>query len=309
MAVTAVSVQHLSKRYGALTAVDDITFDIQKGEIFALLGPNGAGKTTTVEILETIRSASSGQIKVLGEDVTDARGASKVRPRIGVLPQDFNTWERLTVRENLEFFAGMYDHSVSVGDLIELLELKDKANARFSSLSGGLKQRVGVAAALVNDPELVFLDEPTSGMDPEVRRSTWAMIQGLKSRGKTIFLTTHYMEEAERLADRIAIIVKGKIAALDTPPALVNNFGGGRTMVFKDGGDAAFGTLRRFFENVAMEGNDVVLPFEDMRDMQVALTALVERGIRLEIAVRTATIEDVFLRIAGYRLTDGGETK
>lgn len=309
MAETAVRVQHLIKRYGDVKAVDDISFEVMRGEIFALLGPNGAGKTTTVEILECIRPSTSGQLEVLGKDISDPKAVADLRARIGVLPQDFNTLARLTVKENLQFFAGMYDRSIPVDGLLDLFGLKDKAKARFSSLSGGLKQRVGIAASLVNDPELVFLDEPTTGLDPEVRRATWKVIQDLKARGKTVFLTTHYMDEAERLADRIAIMVRGKIAALDSPGALVKTYGGGRSMVFKDAGDTAFGTLRRYFDDVAMEGKDVVLPFEETRDVQVALTALMERGLQVEMAVRTATIEDVFLKLAGIRITETGEAK
>jgi ABC-2 type transport system ATP-binding protein len=305
----AVSVLSLVKKYGENIAVNDISFEVQRGEIFALLGPNGAGKTTTVEILECIRTPTSGTVRVLGLDVTDRRESSEIKKRIGVLPQDFSTLDRLTVRENLEFFAGMYDRSVNVDGLLELFGLKDKANVRFGMLSGGLKQRVGVAAAIVNDPDIVFLDEPTTGLDPEVRRATWKIIRDMKAKGKTILLTTHYMDEAEQLADRIAIIVKGRIAALDTPHNLIREYGASKSMVFKGAGEAAFGTLRRFFENVAMEDEDVVLPFEDAKDIQVALTALMDRGLMVEMEVRSSTIEDVFLKLAGFRITETGEAR
>lgn len=309
MPEAVVSVHELAKRYGGLSAVSGVSFEVNRGEIFALLGPNGAGKTTLVEILESVRSPTAGQVRVLGRDVTDPTDAREVRKRIGVLPQDFNTLERLTVRENLDFFAGMYDRHSDVKEVLGLLGLSDKARVKFRELSGGMKQRVGVAAALVNDPELVFLDEPTTGLDPEVRRSTWRIIEGLRNKGKTVVLTTHYMEEAEHLADRIAIMVKGKIAALDTPAELVNRYGEGRAMIFKGAGGAAFGTLRRFFENVAMEGEDVVLPFGDSRDIQVALTALMERGISVDMALRSADIEEVFLKLVGFRITESGEAK
>lgn len=304
----AVSVQHLVKQYGDLRAVDGISFEVNRGEVFALLGPNGAGKTTTVEVLECVRPPTSGALRVLGQDPSVEEEASSIKRRIGILPQEFNTLERLTVRQNLEFFAGMYDKSLPVDGLLDLFNLSDKASVRFGALSGGLKQRVGLAAALVNDPELLFLDEPTTGLDPEVRRATWAIIEDLRKKGKTILLTTHYMEEAQRLADRIAIIVRGKIAALDTPTALVNSYGGGKTLVFKAAAsDVTFGTLRRFFDNVTMQGEDVVLPFEDARDIQVALTALMERGVAVDITVNTPTIEDVFLKLAGFRIAESGE--
>jgi len=305
----AVVVRNLVKRYGNTTAVDDISFEVHRGEIFALLGPNGAGKTTTVEVLETIRSPSSGRVTVLDCEVLEPDGSRELKSRIGVLPQDFRALDRLTVRENLEFFAGMYDRHSDVDGLLEMLEIRDKAKVRFGNLSGGLKQRVGVAAALVNDPELVFLDEPTTGLDPEVRRATWKIIRGVKEKGKTVILTTHYMEEAESLADRIGIMVKGRVAALDTPTALVRTYGGGRAVVFRNGGDAAFGTLRRFFDDVIMEGSDIVLPFEESKDIQVALTALMERGLEVEMELKSASIEDVFLKLSGFRMTETGDVK
>ena len=309
MGESAVRVQHLVKRYGDLVAVNDISFEVQPGEIFAFLGPNGAGKTTTVEILECLRPLTSGQVTVLGENVTDAQGIARIKKRIGVLPQDFNALRRLTVRENLELFAGMYDNPASVKELIEVFGLQEKVKVRFDALSGGLKQRVGVAAALVNNPDLVFLDEPTTGLDPEVRRATWEVIRGLRGRGKTVFLTTHYMQEAEELADRIAIIVKGKIAAIGTPGELIKTYGGERTIVFTKGGDAVFGTLRRYFDNVAAKNGDVLLPYTQTRDVEVALNALTERGLKVEIALRSPTIEDVFLKLAGFRITAEGEAK
>ncbi|MDV3278476.1 MAG: ABC transporter ATP-binding protein [Nitrososphaerales archaeon] len=309
MAEPAVTVQNLVKRYGDTVAVDGVSFEVQRGEIFALLGPNGAGKTTTVEVLECIRPLTAGRVRVLGHDISDGSGVQALKSRMGVLPQDFRTLDRLTVRENLEFFAGMYRKHAEIDNLLELLEIKDKAKVRFGNLSGGLKQRVGVAAALVNDPELIFLDEPTTGLDPEVRRATWKVIEDLKAKGKTIILTTHYMEEAENLADRIGIMVKGKIAGLDTPSNLVKTYSGGKSVVFRNGGEATFGTLRRFFDTVSMEGSDVILPIEESRDIQVALTALMDRGLQVDMALKSGTIEDVFLKLSGFRMTETGEAK
>ncbi len=304
-----MAVKGLVKRYGETVAVNGVSFEVEKGEIFALLGPNGAGKTTTVEILECIRQPTSGSVSVLGRSVAESDGVNEIKKKIGVLPQDFSALGRLTVRENLEFFAGMYEKSVDIGGLLDLLEIGDKSKVRFADLSGGLKQRVGVAASLVNDPELVFLDEPTTGLDPEIRRATWKVIEDLRARDKTIILTSHYMEEAEQLADRIAILVKGKTAAMDTPSNLVRTLGGGREMVFAKAGDGVFGTLRRFFDTVQMEGSDIVLPFNETRDIQVALTALMERGLQADMAIRSANIEDVFLKLAGFRISETGEAK
>ncbi len=307
MAESVVVVKDLVKRYGETTAVDGVSFDVQKGEIFALLGPNGAGKTTTVEILESIRQPTSGSVKVLGYSVADAEEVGEIKKKVGVLPQDFSALARLTVGENMEFFAGLYENSVDPKSLLDLLEISDKSKVRFANLSGGLKQRVGVAAALVNDPEVVFLDEPTTGLDPEIRRATWKVIKDMRGKGKTIILTTHYMEEAEQLADRIAMLVRGKIAAIDTSSELIKKYGGGREMIFNNAGDSVFGTLRRFFDNVQTEGSNVVLPFTQTRDIQVALTAINERGLQVDMAIRSANIEDVFLKLAGFRISETGE--
>lgn len=304
-----ISVRNLVKKYGNLTAVDNISFNVMRGEIFSMLGPNGAGKTTTVEILECIREPTSGEVFVLGEDVSKDDRAKEVKRRIGVLPQDFNALGRLTVKENLEFFAEIYDKHLDISEILEMLGLKEWEKVRFDKLSGGLKQRVGVAAAFINDPEIVFLDEPTTGLDPDIRRATWDFIREMKKRGKTIFLTTHYMEEAEQLADRIAIIVKGKIVALDTPSNLIASYGGPKTLVFRNVGETAFGTLRRFFEDVSTDGNNVILPVENPRDIQIALNALFERGLNFEMEIRSPNVEYVFLKLTGYRIKETGEAE
>lgn len=307
MSGPVVSAQGLVKRYGKVAAVDDVSFEVQKGETFVLLGPNGAGKTATVEILECVRQPTSGSAKVLGHSTAASPGASEIRKKIGILPQEFSTLGRLTVAENLEFFARMYDTSVDATGLLDLLEMRDKAKVRFANLSGGLKQRVGLAVALVNDPELVFLDEPTKGPDSEARRVTWKVVRDLRAKGKTTILTTHYVEEAEQLADRIGILYRGKMIALDSPAGLIGRFCGGRAVIFRKGGDTVFGTLRRFFDAVSMDGSDVVLPFERLRDLEVALTALVDRGLEVEIEFSSPTLEDVLLKLAGFKMSDAGE--
>jgi ABC-2 type transport system ATP-binding protein len=309
MTEPVVSVEGLVKRYGDVAAVDGVSFDVRKGEIFALLGPNGAGKTTTVEMMECVSRPTAGSIRVLGHSVSESDGEPEIKKRIGVLPQEFDTLGMLTVAENLEFFAGLYDAPVDVTGLLDLLEMRDKAKVRFASLSGALKQRVGIAAALVNDPELIFLDEPTKSLDPEIRKATWKVIRGLREKGRSIILATHYIDEAEQLADRVAILLKGKAVALDTPSQLVQSYGVGRAMVFANAREGVFGTLRRFFDNVSMEGSNVVVPFGDMRDIQVALTALIERGLQADMTLRSATLEDVFHKLAGFRMSEGGEAR
>src|SRR4030043_132919 len=197
-----IEVENLQKRYGDVLAVNDISFAVGKGEVFAFLGPNGAGKTTTVEIIETIRTPTSGKVTLLGMDVTKKK--HDIVPRIGVLPQEFSSFDRITVRETIQYYSRLFCMDTDIDGLIELVNLKDKTKEQYKNLSGGLKQRLGIAIALVNDPEVVFLDEPTTGLDPRARREVWEVLLGLKKKGKTLFLTTHYMEEAELLADTVA---------------------------------------------------------------------------------------------------------
>src|SRR5512146_97928 len=212
----AIEVENLTKRYGDLLAVNGISFNVKEGEVFAFLGPNGAGKTTTVEIIEMIRKPTSGKVRLLGMNVTKKKRA--IVPRIGVLPQDFSSFDRITVRETMQYYSRLFSRAhADIDGLIELVNLKDKAKEQYKNLSGGLKQRLGIAIALVNDPEVVFLDEPTTGLDPQARHEIWEVLVGLKKKGKTVFLTTHYMEEAELLADTVAIISRGKIIAMGSP--------------------------------------------------------------------------------------------
>jgi ABC-2 type transport system ATP-binding protein len=215
-----IRVRGLTKRYGDVQAVAGIDFDVAAGEIFGLLGPNGAGKTTTVEILEGLRAPDGGEVSVLGVDVT--RGADALKPRIGVSLQTAALYPKLTVTELIDLFRSFYPKSRPTGELIDALELGERRNARSADLSGGQRQRLAVALSLVNDPELVFLDEPTTGLDPAARRSLWDIVRGLKASGRSVLLTTHYMEEAEILCDRLAIMDHGRILEMGTVEELVS---------------------------------------------------------------------------------------
>src|SRR5579859_6236704 len=214
----AIEVSGLRKAYGNLEALRGVDFTIEAGEVFGLLGPNGAGKTTTVEILEGYRKRDGGEVRVLGHD--PERTGSDFRERIGVVLQSSDLWPNLTVRETHAVFAGYYAKPRDVDEVIALVGLTEKAKARVKTLSGGQKRRLDLGVALVGDPELVFLDEPTTGFDPAARRAAWEMIEGLKALGKTVFLTTHYMDEAQYLADRVAILRAGTIVALGRPDEL-----------------------------------------------------------------------------------------
>jgi len=310
MAKTVVEVSSLVKQYGSLRAVDGISFELYEGEVFAFLGPNGAGKTTTVEILEGIRPLTSGSAKVFGFDVTKGEDVKEIKRRIGVLTQDFSALDKLSVKENIDLIGGMYDKKLDTLEVIRLLDLEDKTKEKFESLSGGLKQRVGVAAALVNDPQLVFLDEPTTGLDPKARREVWSVIENLKKLGKTVFLTTHYMEEAQVLADRIAIINKGKIAVIGSPQDLISRYGGLKVLIVRKGGKKLAETLQNKYGGTTLNhGGDVFVKVDDVKEMWQALSTLTDMNIGKEIEIQTPTIEDVFLKVVGGRITEEGELK
>lgn len=304
--MTAIHVDGLMKTYGQVRAVDGISFDVNAGEIFGLLGPNGAGKTTTVEILEGLRDADSGAVELFGQDVRQA--ADQVKQKIGVALQTTTLMQNLTAWEILDLFASFYQHSVDPDSLLGKLDLQEKRNAPVKTLSGGQQQRLSVALALINAPKLVFLDEPTTGLDPQARRSLWEVIREMRKDGLTVLLTTHYMEEAEQLCDRIAILDHGKILAMDTPDRLVKAQFTERAIEFeKPPGSTPEdfaglpGALR-----VTEEGDDMVL-YSDQ--VQRTLGALLERadaqGMALDdVHVRRATLEDVFIKLTGRRIRE-----
>jgi ABC-2 type transport system ATP-binding protein len=300
----AIVVEHLSKRYGTLLAVDDVSFSVAKGEVFAFLGPNGAGKSTTAEIIETIRTPTSGRVTVLGMDVT--RSKAKVVRRIGVLPQGFSSFDRITVRESLSYYAQVFGCKADVDALMDLTHLRDKADAPFNTLSGGLKQRLGIAAALVNDPEVVFLDEPTTGLDPHARRAVWDVLKGLKDRGKTVFLTTHYMEEAELLADTVAIISKGRIVATDSPARLTEKHTDHMRLTLGSSDAAAPALIRKMgFEPTRTSDDSICVQVNDADDVRAILGEIERAGLSIRgIDVRKPNLEEVFLKLTEEHLPD-----
>ncbi len=276
-----ISIRGLRKSYGDFEAVRGIDLEVRAGEVFAFLGPNGAGKTTTVEILEGYRKRSGGEVSVLGED--PERAGRAWRERIGIVLQSCRLDPYLTVRESLELYAGYYGAPRSVAETIELVGLAGKADARTGALSGGQQRRLDVGMALVGDPELLFLDEPTTGFDPSARRQAWETIAGLRDLGKTVFLTTHYMDEAQRLADRVTILARGQIAAAGTPDDLGDRESLPTTISYRLDG-----------EEVSVE---TMTPVADLHELT---GRAVERGLKLEgLEVTRPNLEDVYLSLTG----------
>ena len=294
----AIKVEKLTKRYGNLLAVDDISFNVRQGELFALLGPNGAGKTTTVEIIDTIRTPTSGKVTLLGMDVTKKK--HDIVPHIGVLPQGFSSFDRITVRETLQYYSRLFCcMNIDIDGLVELVDLKDKAKELYKNLSGGLKQRLGIAIALVNDPEVLFLDEPTTGLDPRARREVWKVLLGLKKKGKTVFLTTHYMEEAELLADTVAIISKGEIITMGSPEALIESNANYLVLTLKPVDEKAVEIVRKMnYEPVHDNHKDITVRVGHTDDVQKILNAIKDAGYPLHsMDVRKPNLEEVFLKL------------
>ncbi len=301
-----VRVRGLVKRYGDITAVDGIDFEVAAGEIFGLLGPNGAGKTTTVEILEGLRAPDGGEAIVLGVDV--AKGSDSLKPRIGVSLQTASMYPKLTVVEVIDLFRSFYATARPTDELVDLLELGERRDARTKDLSGGQRQRLAVALALVNDPELVFLDEPTTGLDPAARRALWDLIRDLKARGRSVLLTTHYMEEAEILCDRLAIMDHGHILEMGTVDELISKRFKERAVRFDridTIGDEVLAGLAAV-TSVKHDDEAILLYSSDVAATVGALLGLTEsRGIEPQnLGIRRATLEDVFLDLTGRALRD-----
>jgi ABC-2 type transport system ATP-binding protein len=296
-----IEVEGLTKRFGSLVAVNDVSFTVERGEIFGLLGKNGAGKTTTVEILEGYQSPDEGRVQVLGVDPKKGGGAWK--DRVGLVLQDSDFDPSHTVTETVKLFAGFFSHPKSVAETLELVGLSDKANVRIGRLSGGQRRRVDVALGIIGSPELLFLDEPTTGFDPSARREFWTMLEGLRTAGTSILLTTHYMEEAQHLCDRIAILAAGRIVAEGTSTSLIA-LAGTTTVRFDAVGALDVEALSRE-TGIAfrVEGDVVSATLEHVQSDLLRLLQHVERaGHELDgLEVVRPTLDDVFLDVTGER--------
>ncbi len=301
----AIEVIDLHKSYGPVRAVDGVSFTVEEGEIFGMVGPNGAGKTTTIECVEGLRRPDRGTIRVLGLD--PQRDGYELRRRIGVQLQEAALHPRLKVREALDLFGSFYPRRVDGSVLLEQLGLAEKRNAPFEKLSGGQKQRLFIALALVNDPDLVFLDELTTGLDPQARRAMWELVRGIRDRGKTVFLTTHYMEEAERLCDRVAIVDHGRIVALDTPENLIRSLGAEHRVVFSADERWDAGLLRQTpgVTRVERIGERVVV-YGRGEGLVNGVVGLLERaGVPFrDLRTEQPSLEDVFLALTGREMRE-----
>jgi ABC-2 type transport system ATP-binding protein len=303
---TVLEVSQLERRYGDVVAVADVSFSVREGESFGILGPNGAGKTTTLEIIEGLRRPDAGRVTLLGHDML--RHPRPAQARIGVQLQAAALFDDLTVRETIELFAALYPRSGDPGQLMDRLALGEKESARVKNLSGGQRQRLSVTIALVNDPDVVFLDEPTTGLDPQARRELWDLVREMQRDRKTIILTTHYMEEAEQLCGRVAIMDRGHIVALDTPRALIRRLDFENTIEFNLEGvtdPALFRALPSVRDVRVVNGNFIL----SCGDISSAVGGVMETASRVgapvrEMQVRTATLEDVFIAFTGRRLRD-----
>jgi ABC-2 type transport system ATP-binding protein len=300
---TVVQVSGIRKTYGATVAVGDVSFDVHQGEIFGLIGPNGAGKTTTMECVEGLRAPDRGSISVLG--LNPVRDVYALQNRIGVQLQEAQLQKRIKVREAVGLWASLYKHPVEGDRLLEQLGLSDKRDAWFMTLSGGQKQRLFIALALINDPELVFLDELTTGLDPQARRAIWDLVRGIRARGKTVFLTTHLMEEAERLCDRVAIIDRGRIIDIGTPEELIRRHAPEQTVIVAtpDGSSDEHFRLIAGVESVSSHnGRFTIRGRGDDLVTRVIVCVADNRIPVTDFRSERATLEDVFLNVTGHSI-------
>ena len=297
--MSVVVVKDLHKHYGEVRAVDGLSFTVEAGEVLALLGPNGAGKTTTVEILEGHRRRTSGKVEVLGFDPES--GGRDFRERIGIVLQEGGIDEDFSPRELLRLYQGMYPRRLLVEEVIELVGLAEKADAKVKTLSGGQRRRLDLALGLVGDPELIFLDEPTTGFDPSARRRAWDLVDSLRDLGKTVLLTTHYMDEAEHLADRVAVIVKGRLAAIGTPTEIGGSARVSSTITFRVPRGTDTADLPDLGAQLLTEGSDLQLRTAAPMDALERLTGWA-RARHVDLAgltVERASLEDVYLELIG----------
>jgi ABC-2 type transport system ATP-binding protein len=303
-----IEVSSLKKHYGDLKAVDGVSFTVNKGEVFGLLGPNGAGKTTSIEIMEGLRERDGGDVKVLGLDPW--KNGYELHKKIGVIPQDFTFFEKTTPREAIIYYADLFNVKVDPDEILKEVLLDESAKVHFDNLSGGQKQKTGLALSLVNSPELLFLDEPTTGLDPNARRAIWEVIRGLKARGKTIILTTHYLDEAQQLSDRVAIMDHGKIVALGTSEEIIQQHGSGERLEIH--GSQELAQYIKANTELQVDYNkskgEIIIPLNKKIDALAALAAAEQSGLDWgQIQTLRDSLDDVFIKLVSGIVNEQGE--
>ncbi len=302
-----IEVSNLKKHYGDIKAVDGISFSVKEGEVFGLLGPNGAGKTTTIEIMEGLRERDGGDVKIL--DLDPWKNGYELHKKIGVIPQQFTFFEKATPKEAIKYYADLFGVKADPEEILKEVLLEDSAKNRFENLSGGQKQKMGLALSLVSSPELLFLDEPTTGLDPNARRAIWEVIRKLKAKGKTIILTTHYLEEAEQLADRVAIVNHGKIVAMGTSDEIIEQYGSGERLEIH-GSEKLADYIRNNTElNVEYDLTKgwVSIPLKQKIDALAALAAAEQSSLEWgELHTRRDSLEDVFIKLVSGAVDESG---
>ncbi len=296
----------LRKYYGSLKAVDGISFSVRSGEIFSMLGPNGAGKTTTIEILEGLRRQDSGSVAVL--DLDPWKQGYELHRKIGVIPQGFSFFDKSTPREAIKYYGDLFDVKIDPDEILREVILEDAANTRFENLSGGQKQKTGLALALVNNPELLFLDEPTTGLDPQARRAVWEVIRNLKKAGRTVLLTTHYLEEAEQLADRVAIMNKGHIIATGSPLEIITTYSPSERL--KVTAERALYDYVKQHTDLNAEYDDatksLVIQLRSKSDAISAFETIAKSNLEWsDLSTERDSLEDIFIKLVGVRLDEG----
>jgi ABC-2 type transport system ATP-binding protein len=302
-----IEVSDLKKHYGEIKAVDGISFTVNEGEVFGILGPNGAGKTTAVEIMEGLRHKDSGEVKVLGLDPW--KNGYELHKQIGVIPQQFSFFEKTTPREAIIYYANLFGVKVNPDQILREVLLEDSAKNRFENLSGGQKQKMGLALSLVGEPDLLFLDEPTTGLDPTARRAIWEVIKKFKAKGRTIVLTTHYLEEAEHLSDRVAIVNHGHIVALGTVDEIIEQFGSGERLEIHGSEKLADYVSSNTELKVDFDPDThyISIPLKQKIDALAALAAVEQSGLEWgEIHTRRDSLEDVFIKLVQGAVDESG---
>jgi len=300
-----IEVENLVKKYDGVTAVDNASFEVYEGEIFGMVGPNGAGKTTTIECVEGLREKDSGTIRVFSQDISKANQSLKIK--IGIQLQESSLPDKIKVREAMEMFSSFYPQTIDWKNLLVKLNLEDKVNSYFRDLSGGQKQRLFIAIALINNPELIFLDELSTGLDPQARHTMWDLIKDIRNEGKTIFMTTHYMEEAELLCDRVAIIERGKIVALDTPQNLIKSLGQEKRLIFSLESEFSVEKLRKIegITEVEKIGDRIIIHGREDEFIYRVMSILIKERIKFrEIKIEQLNLEDVFLALTGKKIRE-----